>query len=263
MFGLFSENSFPHYITVTDTMKNNENFQQDAKKQILASAKKAFAEKGFDGARMGSIAARANVNQALLHYYFGNKENLYKEVWRSHALFGASLVNKLEEFSNALEFTPPKKLYLAIHLLVNIHLDALDAEFSKIISREMSDQREHFKTLLREYLIPRHEALEQTIIEGIQRGDFDTKNPLFVIIGINNFIMSFINSRNLLYGSSWYERLFGENHKETLLDFLIDHTFKALRPKGKRLKIPTISKNILQSLDKLIEDTRKETQDPG
>lgn len=41
-----------------------------------------FAEKGYGGARVGSIAARAGVNVQLIAYYFGGKEGLYQEINR-------------------------------------------------------------------------------------------------------------------------------------------------------------------------------------
>jgi len=241
-------------------MKKTEPQQQDTKRQILDSAKMEFADKGYDGARMGAIARTAKVNQALLHYYFGNKENLYKEVLISHGLFGATLINRLEEVSGAFNLTASEKLYIGIYLLVNVHLEALDAELIKILSREMADQREHFKTLIRDYLIPRHEVLVGAILEGIKAGEFATKNPLLVVIGINTLILNYINSRNLLSGSTWYKRLYGEKHKEELLDFLIEHTFKGLRPEGRRLKIPAPPKELIEALNMVINDARQEQQ---
>ncbi|OQX62232.1 MAG: hypothetical protein B5M56_07040 [Desulfococcus sp. 4484_241] len=48
--------------------------------KILEAATAIFAQEGFRGARMRQIADLAGVNQALLHYYFRSKENLYGEV---------------------------------------------------------------------------------------------------------------------------------------------------------------------------------------
>ena len=42
-----------------------------------------FAEKGFSGARVDGIAARACINKRMLYQYFGNKEALYKAVLES------------------------------------------------------------------------------------------------------------------------------------------------------------------------------------
>lgn len=52
----------------------------ETKKRILAAAESEFAVKGFDGARLASIAAAAGVQQALIHHYFADKAGLYREV---------------------------------------------------------------------------------------------------------------------------------------------------------------------------------------
>jgi len=49
-------------------------------KRILDAAETEFAAKGFDGARLGSIARAAGVQQALIHHYFDDKAGLYREV---------------------------------------------------------------------------------------------------------------------------------------------------------------------------------------
>ena len=54
----------------------------DLRDRILDSAELHFAEHGFSGASMRDIAALAGVNQALIRYYFGNKDALFQEVFR-------------------------------------------------------------------------------------------------------------------------------------------------------------------------------------
>ncbi|MBT9487361.1 MAG: TetR family transcriptional regulator C-terminal domain-containing protein [Rubrivivax sp.] len=48
--------------------------------RILAGAEQVFARAGFGGATMEAIAAAAGLPKANLHYYFGNKPELYREV---------------------------------------------------------------------------------------------------------------------------------------------------------------------------------------
>jgi AcrR family transcriptional regulator len=55
----------------------------DSKRRILEAAQAEFAAKGFDGARLGTIARAAEVQQALIHHYFGDKEGLHGEVVRN------------------------------------------------------------------------------------------------------------------------------------------------------------------------------------
>lgn len=52
----------------------------------MQAAMTEFSEKGFIGARVADIAARAGVNKQLISYYFGGKEGLYRALadrWRS------------------------------------------------------------------------------------------------------------------------------------------------------------------------------------
>lgn len=52
----------------------------DTENKILAAARTVFLRKGLDGARMQEIADEAGINKALLHYYFRNKEKLFRAI---------------------------------------------------------------------------------------------------------------------------------------------------------------------------------------
>ncbi|MGC5018060.1 TetR family transcriptional regulator [Micromonospora sp. DT47] len=49
----------------------------DTREAILGAARAAFAERGFDGASIRAIAAAAQVDPALVHHYFGTKDQLF------------------------------------------------------------------------------------------------------------------------------------------------------------------------------------------
>jgi AcrR family transcriptional regulator len=53
---------------------------EKTKAAILVAARAEFAERGFEGARVDAIAARAGANKRLLYHYFGNKEEVYRAV---------------------------------------------------------------------------------------------------------------------------------------------------------------------------------------
>src|SRR5215471_15585925 len=50
---------------------------QDTREEILAAARQAFAERGFDNTSIRTIAAGAGVDPALVHHYFGTKDQLF------------------------------------------------------------------------------------------------------------------------------------------------------------------------------------------
>jgi AcrR family transcriptional regulator len=49
----------------------------DTREAVLAAARTAFAERGYDAATIRGIATAAGVDPALVHHYFGNKDKLF------------------------------------------------------------------------------------------------------------------------------------------------------------------------------------------
>jgi AcrR family transcriptional regulator len=49
----------------------------DTRGEILAAARTSFADRGFDRTTIRGVAADAGVDPALVHHYFGNKEDLF------------------------------------------------------------------------------------------------------------------------------------------------------------------------------------------
>ncbi|WP_281297168.1 TetR/AcrR family transcriptional regulator [Flavobacterium limnophilum] len=87
----------------------------DKQIQILEVAETLFAEKGFDGTSIRDISKEANINVAMVSYYFGSKEKLLESL----ILFKTSglkeqLVNLIEE-----NLEPVEKINKLIELYIN------------------------------------------------------------------------------------------------------------------------------------------------
>ncbi len=64
-------------------MNGSSDLQQtDAKRRLVRAALQVFASKGYEGASTREICRLADVNVAGIHYYFGDKASLYREVFR-------------------------------------------------------------------------------------------------------------------------------------------------------------------------------------
>src|SRR5262245_30215004 len=53
--------------------------ESGTRERILTSAVDEFGEHGYDGTTIRGIAARAGVDSALVHHYFGTKADLFAE----------------------------------------------------------------------------------------------------------------------------------------------------------------------------------------
>ena len=81
---------------------------------ILNAAELEFSEKGFDGASMKALAARANVSQSLLHYHFNSKLRLYEAVIRTRSkLINDERLERLE----TVDLSQDQALYQIIEAL--------------------------------------------------------------------------------------------------------------------------------------------------
>lgn len=50
---------------------------EDTRSRVLLAARTSFGERGFDGATIRDVAQRAGVDPALVHHYFGSKQQLF------------------------------------------------------------------------------------------------------------------------------------------------------------------------------------------
>ena len=60
----------------------------ETRNRILGAAARLFSEKGFRQTSNADISRASGVNSALISYYFGDKETIYREAWR-HSLRAA------------------------------------------------------------------------------------------------------------------------------------------------------------------------------
>jgi AcrR family transcriptional regulator len=61
----------------TRTSRGRRPGAPDTRAQVLTAARASFAEKGFRSTTIRAVAATAGVDPALVHHYFGTKDNLF------------------------------------------------------------------------------------------------------------------------------------------------------------------------------------------
>jgi TetR/AcrR family transcriptional regulator len=74
-----------HLTIWLNYMDKNVKTDKSTEEKILAAARQVFMEKGPDGARMQDIADKAEINKALLHYYFRSKDKLFEVIFLEEA----------------------------------------------------------------------------------------------------------------------------------------------------------------------------------
>jgi len=97
--------------------KEKNNNKDGMEISILNVAEKLFLEKGFNGVSTTQIAKIVGCNQALIHYYYRTKANLFQKVFE----------NKLKYIISLFETIDDKNLSFQERLVIKIksHFDAL------------------------------------------------------------------------------------------------------------------------------------------
>ncbi|RPH94691.1 TetR/AcrR family transcriptional regulator [candidate division KSB1 bacterium] len=112
--------------------------------RIFEMATKQFSEHGFRGTSTRAIAKAADVNQVMIHYYWGTKEQLYEAVLKYEGttmlavIFGADPDHKSPE--EMLIDTP-------IRLMQVLHDNP---QWASLLRREIADGAVHLRHALRD-----------------------------------------------------------------------------------------------------------------
>ena len=233
--------------------------KDDTGRAILAAAKTEFAEKGFSGARMSCIAEKASANQALIHYYFGSKENLYNEVLSS--LFGPEKFCQDKDASAPQwDLSLPQKLYCIIYFMTKIQLRTYDPEAHRIFHWELAEGQKFLRPFVEKVLEPRMSALIKIIDQGVKNGDFSTPNPFLTISTL--FVLSNALQKNqkMFIGTRLEPYLPDSYDAGVLVDHMLSTIFKMLAPEGKPFVIPTVPAEVTAFLDEIIEQIAQDKE---
>ena len=144
-------------------MKEEIMKKTDAKTRILQVAEKIFAEKGFDAARVDEIAREAQVNKALIYYYFKSKDSILQELFKEFMLEMVSTIEatmedfiefdseeKIREFfKDNLDFWETKKNLLRIMMMESLKESAADEPLFNVMDLLMKQEEENIKAAMR------------------------------------------------------------------------------------------------------------------
>ncbi|WP_419801939.1 TetR/AcrR family transcriptional regulator [Mucilaginibacter sp.] len=167
-----------------------EKEKTDKKDHILDIAEKVFSDLGYDGASTRLISGEANVNMAMLNYYFGSKEGLFIAVFeRKTNDFKALLQNILEDES--------LNSWQKLEQCTDKYLDRVFENrcFHKLVNREVSlSNHPEINAKISDILMVNIREFKKVMQEGIDDGSFfkdaDIDLSIITIFGTKNFIIN-------------------------------------------------------------------------
>jgi len=136
--------------------------------QILDSAERLFAMRGFDGASVRDIAQEADVNIAMISYYFGSKERLIESIFLKRVM---DVKTSLDELVKNKELAPLEKIFRLIDLFVAKITDR--PHFCRIMVRAQATQEGVATELIMEVKKQMYDMIRKLFSEGQKKGVFN------------------------------------------------------------------------------------------
>ncbi len=152
----------------------------DKKTHIINTAIELFAEKGFEGTSIRDIATKADVNVAMINYYFGSKEKLFESMLEQKAAYTRGA---LEEIVTDKSLSEIEKLDRIIDNYVSKLFT--NRKFHRVIHQElMLNEREVLQDAIVNILCPNSVLIRSVIEAGIKNGSFKKVDSLLAIASI-------------------------------------------------------------------------------
>jgi AcrR family transcriptional regulator len=137
----------------------------DKREHILATAEKLFGDNGFDGTSVRDIAQHANVNLAMISYYFGSKEKMLESLLEHRANYTI-----LEALNKDESLTPWEKVDRVIDFYVDKIMNNLC--FHNIMMQGSNSRSEIIKELVTKIKLRNFEQIKKIIIDGQKKKIF-------------------------------------------------------------------------------------------
>lgn len=160
----------------------------DKKEHIMNVAVALFAEKGFEGTSIRDLAHEADVNIAMINYYFGSKEKLFVSLLEAKARF---MRDKIDAVQSDPSLSELEKINQIIDGYINRFLS--QPAFHRVLQQELLvTNRELLHQSVTALFIKNTQDVVAIIEKGIRKKVFRKVDPqlLFAsIIGTINQVM--------------------------------------------------------------------------
>jgi AcrR family transcriptional regulator len=188
--------------------------------QILETAERLFAMHGFHGASVRDIAQGADVNIAMISYYFGSKERLIESIFLKRVL---DVKTGLDELLKNKDLAPLEKMNRLIDLFVARITDR--PYFCRMMVRAQATEDGIPTDLITEVKKQMHDMVKKLITEGQKKGAFVADlDPLMIVSTIvgttNHVVLSQNYQRKLMNMESVPDDKFRQHIREKVSNHL-------------------------------------------
>ena len=204
--------------------------QEETRWRLLLAATEVFAEVGYHAATTREICRRAEVNLASIHYYYGDKAALYREVFRLPFLNECNVFATLDISQVSLE--------KALHSFYQWFFPPVAEEdpmlklFMRLHAREEAEPSGVLGDAMVQAFRPNYEKMQALLCRefGLKRPDAEVDRLTFAVLGLATFY--FHNRTGLEYFAP--HLIDGQKSRETMTERLVGYAGAMVDAERKR-----------------------------
>jgi TetR/AcrR family transcriptional regulator len=144
---------------------------------IVATSERVFAHAGFEGASMTELAAAADLPKANLHYYFRNKEGLYRSVLDSILTIWVSATDDIKPENHPAEA-------LSNYIRTKMEMSKNRPYASKVFANEVLHGATQLRSFLGNDLRKLVKEKAKVIHHWVSQGLMDEIDPAHLLFAI-------------------------------------------------------------------------------
>lgn len=207
-------------------MVSDKHLGSDKKEDILDVAEDLFAQFGFEAVSVRQLAKEAGINVAMVSYYFGSKEQLFKQV----------IERKLINTGNLIASSTNLDHWEKIYRIADGYIDGFfqNRKTTQIIYREINlNQRSDIAQMLSEHLKRNFENVSQIIHDGIDKGVFrkvDIELTVMTIIGVARMYAHSPSIACKIFKEKTESEMFSDKYRRRLKNHMKDIISSLLKP---------------------------------
>lgn len=166
--------------------------EENTEVKILEAARKVFERMGYYGARMQDIADEAQINKAMLHYYYRSKEKLFERILDDAIKSVLGIISQILNIEMSLEDK--------IRFFIKTYIEFIQNNqfVPGFVIHELSINSESAAKVLNSFKALEITPFFKQINEEIAKGNIVNIHPAHIILNLMSWCIFPFLSKNLI-----------------------------------------------------------------
>lgn len=156
----------------------------DTRAEILAAARRVFAQRGLDGTTVREVAEAAKINNAMIYYHFRDKDDLYRSVL-SNSFSALTAIWTDPIFTSSVPVRDKINKYIEEYIL----FQQGNEDLRRIMAMEFASSGGNMIWICEKYISDNFTRLTDLLKQGMRTGELKKCDPTLAVTSLIGMIV--------------------------------------------------------------------------